>query len=538
MVSYLYNKYSHENVIIQEKAISLFFLDALLCAGFLGLGVLRISDGHLLMGIIEIGVSVLLALLCTSILRGRFRIASMSTIVLFCIAASGLFYIREVESVKDIYLHSTYMIPAFLTLPLLAYHYWQVIGALLFGLVSHTLHNFLRVAPAARAGAEGYAPSEYLVSFILMFFSALFIFQIFHLQHRNLTTIESTAEKARRQYSQLKNLLDQTSSSFNVGEQLQIHARINSDVAHTIAARLREMQVEMQGLDEDAEQTKSGHGHLMDSKNSVQESMQQQTAAIQNATTATEQIGAQVETTAHATQQKKSGVEELVQVAEEAAEKMRTTVEALHSISNSSARIIEVIKVIEDVADRTNLLAMNAAIEAAHAGHSGRGFAVVAGEIRSLAEETNENSRTIRSTLEENRALIGKAVEEGDTLHGVFTEIRSKISEVHEGLMEVIAGMDEFRTGHSDMQQAIDNLNQVNETVNESLGVMDENLQAGARSVEHIATTITELRQQVDELTSHTDSILDESSKLTEIGQENVDSYTALQKEIREASEV
>ena len=537
MVSYLYNKYAHENVIIQEKAVSLLFLDALLCIGFLALGVLRISGGYLLMGIIELGVSLLLVFLCVSILRGRFRTASISTIVLFCIAASGLFYVREIESAKDIYMHSTYMVPAFLTLPLLAYHYWQVVGALLFGIASHALHNFLRIVPGVEVSSGMYDGSEFIVSFILMGFSAIFIFQIFHLQHKNLNTIESTAEKARRQYNQLKSLLDQTSSSFNVGEQLQIHARINSDVAQTIADQLREMQGEMQGLDNDAEQTKSGHSRIMESKNSVQESMRQQTDAIQNATTATEQIGAQVETTANSTQQKQAGVEGLVQIAEEAADRMRSTVEAFHSISSSSERIIEVIKVIEDVADRTNLLAMNAAIEAAHAGHSGRGFAVVAGEIRSLAEETNENSRTIRATLEENRSLISNAVEAGDALHGVFNEIRSKISEVHAGLMEVIAGMDEFRAGHSDMQQAIDNLNQVNETVNESLQVMDENLQAGARSVEHIAATIGDLRQQLDELSSHTDSILDESSKLTEIGQENVDSYTKLQNEIREASE-
>ncbi len=538
MFSYLYNRYSHENVIIQEKAISLLFLDVLLSIGFIGLGAIRIADGFMLLGSLEIGVSLVLALLCVSILRGRFRIASMSTVVLFVIAASGLFVLRDAELSKDIYIHSSYMVPAFLTLPLLAYNNRQVLGAVLFGLLSHVLHNFLRVAPAVRASGNVYGNSEFLVSFILMLFSGLFIFQIFNMQHKNLHTIESTAEKARLQYHQLRSLLDQTSDSFNVGEQLQIHARINADVAQTISGRLKEMQSEMQVLDDDASETRKVHKHITDSKLVVQQSMGRQTEAIQNATTATEQIGAQVETTVSSTEQKKTAVEELVTVAKEAAAKMRTTVEAFHSISSSSERIIEVIKVIEDVADRTNLLAMNAAIEAAHAGHSGRGFAVVAGEIRSLAEETNENSRTIRATLEENRILIGQAVQAGDSLQGVFSEIRTKISDVHQGLMEIIAGMNEFRSGHMEMQQSIENLNQVNETVYQSLGVMDKNLDSGTESVEHIAATIAELRQQLDEITIHTDSILAEAGKLTEIGQENVDSYSNLQTEIIAASKV
>ncbi len=537
MFSHLYKLYSEENVIIQEKAVSLFLLNGILSVGFLGLGAIRITDGHLLMGIIEVLISIFSAGLCVSILKGRFRLASVCTVVLFCLAASGLFYIREVELPKDIYMHSTYMIPAFLTLPLLAYNYWQVIGALLFGFASHILHNFLRVIPAVNTAGNVYSASEFLVSFMLMVFSGIFIYQIFHLQHKNLKTIESTAETARRQYNRLKSLLDQTSDNFNVGEQLQIHAKINADVAQTIADNLKQIQNGMQGLDNDAEETRSGQTHILESKLAVQQSMEQQTEAIQNATTATEQIGAQVENTVTSTQQKKSGVEDLVNVTEDAADKMRSTVETLHSISSSSERVIEVIKVIEDVADRTNLLAMNAAIEAAHAGHSGRGFAVVASEIRGLAEETNENSRTIRSTLEENRSLIARAVQEGDSLHNVFSEIRTKISDVHQGLMEIITGMDEFRSGHSDMQQAIENLNQVNDTVNESLTTMDNNLKSGTKAVEHIAATITDVRQQLDEITIHIDSILDESSKLTDIGQENVDSYSMLQNEIRQASE-
>src|SRR6056297_2747106 len=123
-------------------------------------------------------------------------------------------------------------------------------------------------------------------------------------------------------------------------------------------------------------------------------------------------------------------------------------------------------------------------------------------------------------------------------LQGLFSDIRSKISDVHQGLMEIITGMDEFCSGHLEMQQSIENLNQVNETVYDSLGVMDKNLESGTESVDHIAATIAKLRQQLDEINIHTDSILAESGKLTEIGQENADSYAHLQTEIMAASKV
>ena len=67
---------------------------------------------------------------------------------------------------------------------------------------------------------------------------------------------------------------------------------------------------------------------------------------------------------------------------------------------------------------------------------------------------------------------------------------------------------------------------------------MDKNLESGTESVDHIAATIAKLRQQLDEINIHTDSILAESGKLTEIGQENADSYAHLQTEIMAASKV
>jgi len=533
LIKNLRDRYASENKLIQEKAVSLLILNSMLCVGFLALAVLRLSGGSILMGSVELGVSILMVVFCAALLKGFFKTISVATILLFFFAASGLFALRDVDCAKDIYLHSTYMIPALLTLPLLAYHTAQVYGIILLALGSHTAHNFLRVIPAVRSAGAEYSSSEFAVSFLLMLFSGAFIYQIFLLQYRNLDMIQKTSDTVKKQYERLRSVLEKTTDVFNVGERLQVHASQNADAAGDIAGRLKEMQEKMRGLDESTDSTRQEQREIQRSREAVQESMEQQTNSIQNATTAVEQIGAQVDMISGSTAEKQQSVEELVQVAANASLRMTSTIQVLYSISAAADRIIEVIKVIEDIADRTNLLAMNAAIEAAHAGASGRGFAVVAGEIRNLAEETNENSRTIRSTLEENSALIGKAVSEGDELKKVFDTITGKIETVHQGLMEIIAGMDEFRTGKNEIQTSIEDLIQMNERVNTSLAEMGGHVQTGSAAVEHITGGIGEISQQIDSLARQTETILEESVQLKQMGNENIDGFQKLQDDMK-----
>jgi len=185
----------------------------------------------------------------------------------------------------------------------------------------------------------------------------------------------------------------------------------------------------------------------------------EQAAMSENSTAALSRMSSSVDSINSVTRERLAAAELLRGHSRKGSENLGRTLDAVNRIHQGITTIMEITELIGAVADQTNLLAMNAAIEAAHAGDSGRGFAVVADEIRKLAENTSKNSKGINEAVtsiiesirqssdlgSETAVVFDSMGLEMDTLVGSLQEIETGVEELGSGAEEVMASMEKLK---------------------------------------------------------------------------------------------
>jgi len=139
------------------------------------------------------------------------------------------------------------------------------------------------------------------------------------------------------------------------------------------------------------------------------------------------------------------------------ADKVRSSASVVERLGTRSDQIGEIVATIEDIADQTNLLALNAAIEAARAGEQGRGFAVVADEVRALAERTTRATREI-----------------GTMIKSIQQETKLAVRAMEEGVDEVERGTSEAARSGQALEEILDQINQVTGQINQIATAAEE----------------------------------------------------------------
>jgi methyl-accepting chemotaxis protein len=176
----------------------------------------------------------------------------------------------------------------------------------------------------------------------------------------------------------------------------------------------------------------------------------------------------------------------LVAAAEQGEASVQDAVQGIKRTAEASGQIEEILEIISSIANSTNLLAMNAAIEAAHAGDAGRGFAVVADEIRKLAETTSENTRMIDGILKTIKDSVQSVTALADMADGNLKSILEDARETQAVNEEILRAMREQSATMGEVLSSIQDLETISREVKMASGVQSEGSKAIVASIESL----------------------------------------------------
>jgi methyl-accepting chemotaxis protein len=228
-----------------------------------------------------------------------------------------------------------------------------------------------------------------------------------------------------------------------------------------------------------------------------------------------------------------NGFTKLQQVSDQGFDHLTAVTESITSIADRSRGLEETNSIITTIASQTNLLAMNAAIEAAHAGDAGKGFAVVADEIRKLAEDTAARSKDISEVLQALSDIIDSGVKLAGEAGHSFESIRSSIQDVNVRQREIRNAVEEQGSGNQVVLDSVLNLRRISAEVESGSQEMSAGSQSILRTVHTLTAITSEVKSAMQEITSGTTEINNSVIKVSDLSKQTMTSIQTVENAVK-----
>jgi methyl-accepting chemotaxis protein len=204
----------------------------------------------------------------------------------------------------------------------------------------------------------------------------------------------------------------------------------------------------------------------------------------------------------------------------------------IQEIARESEGLLQINAVMENIASQTNLLSMNAAIEAAHAGEAGKGFAVVAAEIRKLAENSGAQSKTISDVLKRIKNSIDTITRSTNVVLDRFETIEQEVETVANMETQIRNAMEEQGVGSRQILEAVTQLNSVTNLVRKASSEMAEESQDVLKQSGELRQITNEVAGSMDDMFFSADEISNAITRVQEIAGENRENINELSTEV------
>ena len=261
-------------------------------------------------------------------------------------------------------------------------------------------------------------------------------------------------------------------------------------------------------------------------------SIETQSDSVSQSSAAVEEMVANIASITNSLEKSDNMVKTLAAATSEGKATLLTSNTVTQKIADESGGLIEASSVIQNIASQTNLLAMNAAIEAAHAGEAGKGFAVVADEIRKLAEESSAQGKTITDTLKKLSDDINGLSESSKIVEEKFNAIFQLSENVRGMSAELTAAMREQENGSREVLAAIKNISSVTVEVkngSEEMLVGGKGVADEMRKLDQLTAVI---KDSMNEMAAGVQQINRAVQEVNDLARKNKDSIEGLTEEV------
>jgi len=304
-----------------------------------------------------------------------------------------------------------------------------------------------------------------------------------------------------------------------------------SSAVMQISSNLNNMENLMVKQENGALEAGSAVGVIKQSIDSLNKMIEEQTESVNMSSSAIEQMTANIHSVTQTLVENSKNVTVLTEASENGKSGVQTVAQEILEIAHDSEGLLEINAVMDNIASQTNLLSMNAAIEAAHAGEAGKGFAVVADEIRKLAESSSEQSRTTAAMLKKIKTSIDNITKSSEEVLARFDAIDSSVRTVSEHEQNILNAMEEQESGGKQILESISRLRDITYSVKKGSDDMAESGKTLVKETDQFIKTSQSAVEGMNEILTGVNQIKTSINHVNDMSKENSKSFESLKQE-------
>lgn len=323
----------------------------------------------------------------------------------------------------------------------------------------------------------------------------------------------------------VKSIRNSSDNLSKIGVDLSSQMTENAAAVNEISANANSIKKQVEYQTDFINNTKENIDSLLNALEKLNQNIENQSASLIESSSSIEEMVRNIQSTNDILQKNNETVENMMNGADKGKSGMDLLTELVKSISSNSEGLLEAVNAIQNIADQINLLAMNAAIEAAHAGESGKGFAVVAEEIRKLAETSNNQGKSITTVLGQLKKSIDKVSETTISTQRLFESFYELAQQVKQQELIIKNAMEEQNSGSRQILEAIKQISVITSNIKSDSSKMVSDSTKIKQVFENLMSVTYEINKSIEEMSiglSQINSSISRIQDLTLVNKENI----------------